>query len=122
MNTLTTRPEEEQEKTVIKPLVDIRENEKEIRLEAEMPGLDRESVDLQLFGDELIVKGSRKEEKIPEGYATLHRERCPYEYSRTFVLGNDVSREGIDAKYENGILTVIIPKSEASQPRRIKIA
>lgn len=110
------------ERLMVSPLVAIHETEKDVLLEAEMSGLDKESIGLEVKGDELTIRGIRKEAETPKGYTALYRERCPFEYSRTFVLGSEVDRDRISAKYEDGVLTLTIPKSDESQPRKIAIA
>ncbi|MBD3379713.1 MAG: Hsp20 family protein [Candidatus Omnitrophica bacterium] len=107
---------------VIPPAVNIQETEKEVLIEAEMTGLKKEEVSIDVKGDELTLKGSKKDREVPEGYTPVYRERCPFEYSRTFILGEEVKKEGIKAKYENGILKVTIPKAEEVQPRKIEIS
>ena len=106
---------------VIAPSVNIQETEKEVVIEAEMTGLKKEDVSLDVKGDELTIKGAKRDCEVPKGYTAIYRERCPFEYSRTFILGDETKRDGIKAKHENGILKVTIPKSEKAQPKRIEI-
>lgn len=106
---------------VIAPVVSIQETEKDIIIEAEMTGLKKDDVCLDLKGDELTIKGSKKDCDVPDGYTPLLRERCPFEYSRTFILGDEVKREGITARYDNGVLKVNVPKAEKTQPKKIDI-
>lgn len=107
---------------VIAPVVNIKETEKQIVIEAEMAGLSRDEISIDLKGDELILKGKKKDRDVPEGYTAIYRERCPYEYSRTFILGEEVKRDGITAKYEEGLLRVTIPRTEKEQPKKIEIS
>ncbi|MBD3426839.1 MAG: Hsp20 family protein [Candidatus Omnitrophica bacterium] len=109
------------EDMVIIPVVNIKENGKAVTIEAEMTGLSKEDISLDLQGDELTLKGEKSDCQVPKGYIAVYRERCPFKYSRTFILGDEVQREGITAKYENGILRVIIPKVEKEHPRKIEI-
>ncbi|MDD3088767.1 MAG: Hsp20/alpha crystallin family protein [Candidatus Omnitrophica bacterium] len=106
---------------VVTPAVNILETEKDVMIEAEMAGLSKEDISLDIEGDELMVKGARKAPAVPNGYTAVYTERCPFEYSRTFILGDEVKRENITAKYESGILKVVIPKSEKAQPRKIQV-
>ena len=107
---------------VITPVVNIQTTEKEVVIEAEMIGLEKEDVSLDIKGDELTIKGAKKDCEVPQGYTVVYRERCPFEYFRTFILGDEVEKDGITAKYEGGILKVTIPKSEKAQPKSIKIS
>jgi HSP20 family protein len=117
MNTAAFTPES----ATATPPVTIGETEKAIVVEAEMPGLDKASISLELTGDELIIKGDRKTETAPEGYTLIHRERHPARYERTFILGAEVEKQGIAAAYENGVLSITIPKVREKQPQRIEI-
>jgi HSP20 family protein len=107
---------------IVSPIVNIRETEKDVVIEAEMTGLKKEDVSLDIKGDELTLKGIKKDCETPNGYIPVYRERCPFEYWRTFILGDEVKRDGISAKYEGGILKVTIPKSERAQPKKIDIS
>jgi len=111
------------EPRVVQPLVNIHETDKEVVLEAEMTGLTKEDIGLELKGNELTIKGKTREsdETIPKGYTVIHRERCPLEYIRTFTIGDEIDRSKIDAQYENGILRVKLSKSDEAQPKRIEI-
>lgn len=113
---------QECEPRVIAPVVNIQTTEKTVIIEAEMTGLKKEDLSLDIKGDELIIKGSKKDCEVPKGYTAVYRERCPFEYSRTFILSDEVARDGITAKYDNGILKVEIPKSERAQPKKIEIS
>jgi len=119
--TLIKQPQPEPR--VIQPLVNIHETDKEVVLEAEMTGLNKEDIGLELKGNELTIKGKTREndETIPKGYTVIHRERCPLEYIRTFTIGDEIDKSKIDAQYENGILRVKLSKSDEAQPKRIEI-
>ena len=107
---------------VVVPFVDIKKTDKMVIIEAEMTGLQKEDISLDLKGDELIIKGLKKDCEVPEGYTAVYRERCSFEYYRTFILGDEVEREGITAKYDKGVLKIKIPKSEKTQPQKIEIS
>jgi len=111
---------EKGEVRVIAPLVNIHEKEKEITVEAEMPGLAKENLSIQIEGEVLTFSG-RQKEGVPEGYHALYRERFPSEYRRSFVLSSEIDREGIRALYENGVLNLTLPKVEKARPKIIKI-
>ncbi|RKY32522.1 MAG: Hsp20/alpha crystallin family protein [Candidatus Omnitrophota bacterium] len=117
------RKVQEYQPRVIQPLVNIREEEKEIILEAEMAGLTKDDISLDLKGNELTLKGKsgRGDGTIPKGYTVVHKERCPLEYIRTFIIGEEIDKNRIDAQYENGILKVRLAKSEAAQPKKVEI-
>lgn len=107
--------------TVCRPVVSIRENETDIVLELEMPGVDKETISVDVQGSELTIL-SKRNVALREGYTFLCNERQSVEYKRVFTLGNDIDKNGIKASYENGILIVTLMKSEESKPKKIMIA
>ncbi len=121
MNGQTTLETEKEKTKVISPLTNIIEKEKEVILEAEMVGLTREDIDLELNGNDLTIVGKQRGNGVPVGYSTLYRERGPIEYRRSFTLGSMVKKESINAKYENGVLKLTLPKVEETQPKKLKI-
>ncbi|GAB1371864.1 Hsp20/alpha crystallin family protein [Candidatus Kapaibacterium sp.] len=109
------------------PRVDISENEKQITIHAEMPGLSRDDFKLTVTDDKvLVLKGSKKrekEDKSDEKGVTYHRiERSCGEFTRSFVLPDYVKEDSINAKFENGVLTVTLDKSEPVMPKEIEIS
>jgi HSP20 family protein len=103
------------------PRADILEGEKEFRVLMDLPGVLRENLDLSIEDQTLWVKAERAE-TVPEGFESRRNERAGHvTFSRTFSLGNVVSTEGISAEFKNGVLTISLPKSEKSMPRRIEV-
>jgi HSP20 family protein len=111
------------QKRVIEPLVNIEETEKDVILEAEMPDLNKQDIDIEINGNELWIRASSSNEReaMPKEYTAIYRERCPLEYARTFVLGDEILKDKIEAQYETGILTIRLAKSETAQPKKITI-
>lgn len=107
----------------IEPLVNIREENNEIILEAEMVGLTKDDLSVELKGNELYIRGRSKQqlEDIPKGYTVLLRERCPFEYERSFLIGDDIDKDKIEASYENGVLKVKLVRLAKEQPKKIEI-
>src|SRR5690606_29365368 len=106
------------------PLADVVETESEIKVIAEMPGLTPADIQIDIENNVLTIAGEKQEERRNEGdgKSTWHlTERRYGQFSRSFVLPRDVDQEGIQASFENGILTVIIPKSERARRRRIEV-
>jgi len=119
--TVLERDKEKTRVRVISPLTNIIEKEKEVVLEAEMAGLTREDIDLELNENELTVVGKQRGNGIPEGYTGLYIERCPLEYRRSFSLGSMIKKDAINARYENGVLILTLPKADEVVPRKLKI-
>ena len=103
------------------PLVDIFEEQDYIRLVAELPGVKPEEVKIFVEGNLLTIKGT-KEQVAEEKAEKIHRyERTYGAFERTFTLPVSVQPDKIKAAYENGVLTVTLPKVEAAKPHLIKI-
>lgn len=103
------------------PPVDIVETEHAYEVRAELPGIAKEDVQLSLENNILTLSGERKFEKDVEK-GNFHRiERAYGTFNRSFTLPARVSTERVEAKYDNGLLTVVIPKAEEAKPRRIEI-
>jgi HSP20 family protein len=104
------------------PPVDIVEEKDRILLTAELPGFQENDVEVQMEGGVLTIRGERKSESEKEG-RTFHRmERSYGQFVRSFTLPNNVDRDNIKAKFNNGLLEIELPKLEEAKPRQIKIS
>lgn len=101
------------------PAVDIEELEDAYVVEAEVPGVKREDVNIEVTGNELTISGEIKARER-EGIIR-RRTRRVGEFEFRVVLPNEVNPEGIDATLNDGVLTVRIPKAERAQRRRIEV-
>jgi len=104
------------------PNIDIRENDKEIRVSAELPGIDEKDIDITLNHDSLTIKGEKKEEKEDKGKDYYRMERSYGTFCRTIPLPVEIETDKVNAHYRKGILTVTIPKSKKSIEERKKIS
>ena len=103
------------------PSVDIFENKNEIVLEAELPGMSAEDVNISIENNVLTLHGERKFEKKDEG-DNFHRvERSYGSFTRSFTLPPTVSSENANAEFNNGVLRLTLAKREEAKPRRIEI-
>jgi HSP20 family protein len=105
------------------PHADVSENEDEIRVTVELPGMRPEDVEVDLENNILTISGEKREER-QEGdrESRWHLSERRYgRFSRSFVLPRDVEHERIEARFEHGVLRVTIPKAEKAKPRRIDI-
>jgi HSP20 family protein len=101
------------------PAVDIEELEDAYVVEAEVPGVKREDVNIEVTGNELTISG---EIKVREREGIIRRRtRRVGEFEFRVVLPNEVNPEGVDAKLNDGVLTVRIPKAKRAQRRRIEV-
>lgn len=99
---------------------DIRETETEYIVDAEIPGVKKEDIKLDLRDDTLTISVEHNEEIKEERENYIRRERKSGSYGRSFYVEN-VRREGVTAKYVDGILTVALPKQEAGKENKRKI-
>ena len=103
------------------PQVDIFENKDQIVLEAELPGMKPEDVNISIENNVLTLHGERKFEKKDEK-DNFHRvERAYGSFTRSFTLPPTVSSENAQAEFENGVLRLTLAKREEAKPRRIEI-
>jgi HSP20 family protein len=92
--------------------VDISEDEKNIYIEAELPGMKKEDVKVTVEDGVLMIRGERKQE-TEEKKKNYHRvERVYGSFSRAFTLGENIDKDNIEAKYEDGVLHLTLPKME----------
>ena len=103
--------------------VDVREDQDHIYVEAELPGFSKEDVDITLENQTLTITAERKadrEEKGKKGEYLL-RERRYSRFQRSFTLPPTVNEQSVNAKLENGVLTITLNKREETKPRKIQV-
>jgi HSP20 family protein len=102
------------------PALNVWERDEKLFVEAELPGLTLDDIDLTVTGRELTLKGRRKaagDEKI----AFHRRERGTGEFSRFVTLPFDVEADAVEALLRDGVLTIVLPKAERSRTRKIEV-
>ncbi|MEJ2185926.1 MAG: Hsp20/alpha crystallin family protein [Gemmatimonadota bacterium] len=99
------------------------ESDEELRFNMEIPGVRLEDIDLTVENNILTVSGEKKEERKEGENAGSYRlyERRYGRFERSFVLPQHADASRVDARYDNGVLTVTFPKVEEAKPRRIEI-
>lgn len=103
------------------PKIDVSEGPKNIRIKAEIPGVDADDIDVSLDGRTLTIKGEKKQENKEEN-ENFHRiERSYGFFNRCIDLPSEVDPEKVDAKFKNGILKLKLKKTKESQPARIEV-
>lgn len=103
------------------PAVDIFETEHELVVKADLPDVPEKDIDIRVENNTLSIRGERKFEKNVNEENYLRVERAYGSFTRSFSLPNTVSPDAIRAEYNNGVLTVHLPKREESKPKQIKI-
>ena len=103
------------------PAVDIYETEYELVVKADLPEVDPKDLDIRVENNILTIRGERKFEKKVEEQNYLRVERAYGSFARSFTLANTVNSDAIKADYQNGVLTLTIPKKEEAKPKQIKV-
>jgi HSP20 family protein len=103
------------------PACDVFEDKESVKIVAELPGVKPEDVKLSLENNLLTIRGEKKQE-AEERSERIHRyERSYGTFERAFVLPSTVDGDKISAEYQNGILTIVVPKAERARPREIPV-
>jgi HSP20 family protein len=105
-----------------KPEMDIQENEQEITITADLPGMKPDEIDLKISGNNLTISGEKASETEEKGERFYRKERSYGSFHRSLPLPAAVDEEKISADYQQGVLTVILPKSSPSKQTRKSIS
>lgn len=103
------------------PNADIREDEKSYIMDLDLPGYTENDVKINLNGKTLTIASSLDEKKEDVKSNYIIRERILRKFSRSFTLPSDIDEDSISAKFENGVLTIDIPRLPEKQPKQIEI-
>lgn len=101
--------------------IDMYETDNDIVVKAAIPGVKPEDIDVTISGDVLTIKGEVKEEKEVKEESYIRKERRYGTFCRSVTLPIEVDVDKAKAEYENGILTLTLPKAEAAKPKVIKV-
>jgi HSP20 family protein len=103
------------------PAMDVRETEEAYIVEADVPGMKKEEVQIEVADDVLTIKGERKEvkEDKEKNFHSIERRFGSFARSVALPAGFDASK--VSAKFDNGVLTVTLPKPEERKPRRVEV-
>jgi HSP20 family protein len=102
----------------IAPPVDIFENEDALIVVVDLPGVDKDGVDIRVEDDILTIKGNAK---YTQPATVLRQEFSLQNYYRQFQLSDEVDQSKISAESKNGVLTIMLPKAEKTKPKQIKV-
>jgi HSP20 family molecular chaperone IbpA len=108
------------EEAALLPPVDVFEDASGITLYADLPGVPRDKLGIQLEGETLTIQGE-VELNLPEGMAASFVELGVPRYRRTFTLSRDLDTDKVSAEFKNGVLKLSIPKAAQAQPKRIEV-
>ena len=103
------------------PAVDVKENEQEYTLEADLPGMKKEEIDITVVDNVVTLKGERKHESETKEKDYHRVERRYGSFERTFEIPGGFDADKIAAHFDNGVLRVTLPKREESKPKQIEV-
>ena len=103
------------------PPVDIFEESDRLVFRAEIPGVNKDDIEVRVENGTLILHGEKRQEKEVDSESAHRIERFYGTFSRSFVLPTSIDAEKIEARYKDGVLELVLPKAEEARPRKIKI-
>src|SRR5260370_41719707 len=103
------------------PAVDVYEDEHNVTLKIEVPGIDEKDIDVRVEGNTLTVHGERKIEKEEKEENYRRVERQYGSFTRNFTLPTTVDSEKVSATYDKGVLKIALPKKAEAKPKQIKV-
>ncbi|MEW6435113.1 MAG: Hsp20/alpha crystallin family protein [Myxococcota bacterium] len=103
------------------PAADVVENEKNVELRLDMPGVDPEQIEVKLDGNLLTISAERKNERTEQSKGWIRQERAWGTFARSFTLPNTLDGSKPEAVYRHGVLTVTLPKKEEVLPKTLKV-
>jgi HSP20 family protein len=112
---------QQREAAGVLPLINLTEGKDNYYVRAELPGVKGDELDIQVTANNLAISGGRKIAAEEEGARYHRREREAGTFSRMIGLPGEVDTDKVDAKLENGILTVVISKAEIAKPKQITV-
>jgi len=101
--------------------VDVIENNDAYILTADLPGVVSDDINITLHENVLTISGEIHTEEVEEGTRSLLNERRYGVFRRSITLPNTINGDNVEASFDNGVLTLTLPKSEASKPRQIAV-
>ncbi len=104
------------------PSIDVKENEKEITITAELPGMEEKDFELLMTEDALTIKGEKREDKEDKGKDYYRMERHYGYFNRVIPLPDGIETKNVDANFKNGVLKITLPKTEEAKKKVKKIA
>ncbi|MBU0678755.1 MAG: Hsp20/alpha crystallin family protein [Verrucomicrobia bacterium] len=103
------------------PALNVWGNDERVVVTAEIPGVDPKDIELNVVKNELSIQGERKADALAEDVVCQRNERGIGRFIRTVRLPFDVENDKVSAKYDKGVLTVTLPRSESTKPKKISI-
>jgi HSP20 family protein len=112
----------EQAQEPVRLRIDVKEDEKSYTVNAELPGVKKEEIQVSIDGNQVAIGAEvRRQKEEKQGEKVLHTERRYGKVYRAFALPQDVDQERAEAKYENGVLELTLPKKAAASTRTLTV-
>jgi HSP20 family protein len=108
-------------RTLLRPAMDVVENEQDLTVRVDLPGLTPEQLHVEVENGVLTISGETGDTVEKEGERYHYRERRFGSFQRSIRLPNTLDADKVDASYENGVLNVVIPKLPQAQPKQISV-
>jgi len=103
------------------PPVDVYEDQDSVVIKIDLPGMSQEDIDIEMNNDTLTIKGERKFDDEGQRDKYVRVERQYGMFQRTFTIGIPIESDKVKATYRNGILELVLPKSEGVKPKKVKV-
>ncbi len=104
------------------PKLDVEETENEIRVRAELPGMDKDDFSAEITGNRLVLRGEKKSSREERKEGAYYYAECSYgSFVRTVPLPGEVNTEEAEGEYKNGVLKLRLPKTEEAKSKRVNV-
>lgn len=104
------------------PRVDVAEDDQHVYIHAEVPGVAKDNIDVSVTDERmLVIKGNKRHEQKSANENTIRVERSYGDFVRSFALPDNINTDGINAKFDNGVLNITLPKVEPVKPKEVSI-
>jgi len=117
----TEAPTQNQNRGCACPRVDIEERADKFVMAVELPGVSKEDVKITLESNILTIKGEKRQQQVQKGRNYHRLERSYGSFQRSFTLPTTIRNDRIDASFQDGVLSIALPKSEEAKPRTIEV-
>ncbi|AIP55278.1 stress response protein [Burkholderia pseudomallei] len=102
--------------------IDVTENDQAYAVKAELPGVDKNDINVQIDGNTVSISAKvERNKELKEGERVIRRERYSGEFARTFSLANELDRDAASAQYQDGVLSLTLPKKASSEKKKLTI-
>ena len=103
------------------PAVDVYDSKDSILVKADLPGLNKDEIDINVEDDTLTIRGEKKQEERRQEKGYVREERSYGSFYRALTLPSSVETQKVSAHYKNGVLEITLPKKEEAKPKQIKV-